>query len=179
MSVVTVTAAVCNKEKSKRVIFKMKSKTHSYTVKVEWTGNPGQGTRNYKSYTRNHEISIAGKQTILASSAPPFRGDSSKYNPEELLVASLSTCHMLWYLHLCAEAGIVVTSYADNPTGTMAETENGSGHFTEVILKPSITISTESDREQAIVLHHKAHKMCFIANSVNFPVDCQSTIASI
>lgn len=157
----------------------MKPKTHTYTVKVEWTGNLGHGTSHYKTYTRNHEISVAGKPTILASSDPAFRGDSTRYNPEELLVASLSTCHMLWYLHLCADAGIVVISYVDNPTGTMTETENGSGCFTEVTLKPSITINTASDREQAIALHHTAHEKCFIANSVNFPVHCQPAIASI
>lgn len=157
----------------------MKPKTHSYAVKVEWTGNLGQGTSNYKAYTRKHEISVVGKPTILASSDPAFRGDWARYNPEELLVASLSTCHMLWYLHLCAAAKVVVVSYIDNPTGTMIETENGSGYFTEVILRPSITITPESDREQAIALHHKAHKMCFIANSVNFPVHCKSAIASI
>lgn len=156
----------------------MKHKTHAYTVKVEWTGNLGQGTSNYKAYTRNHEISVARKPIILASSDPAFRGDSTRYNPKELLVASLSTCHMLWYLHLCAEAGIIVMNYIDNPTGTMAETEKG-GYFTEVVLKPSITIATNSDREIALTLHHKAHDFCFIANSVNFPVHCQPAIASI
>lgn len=155
----------------------MKSKIHSYTVKIEWAGNLGQGTSNYKTYTRNHEISGIGKPTILASSDPAFRGDSSRYNPEELLLASLSTCHMLWYLHLCAEAGVIVNSYADNPTGTMTETENGSGHFAEIVLKPSVNISAESDRKQAIALHYKAHKMCFIANSVNFPVHCHAIVS--
>lgn len=157
----------------------MKPKTHSYTVKIEWTGNLGQGTSHYKTYTRNHEISVGGKPTIPASSDSAFRGDSTRYNPEELLVASLSTCHMLWYLHLCAEAEIIVISYTDEPTGTMTETDRGGGHFTEVVLRPNIIIGATSDRERAISLHHKAHELCFIANSVNFPVRCQSTITSI
>jgi organic hydroperoxide reductase OsmC/OhrA len=111
-------------------------KEHTYKLTVRWTGNTGSGTLNYKSYERSHVISAENKPEIFASSDPVFRGDKTKYNPEELLVASLSGCHMLWFLHLCAEAGIVVTGYSDNPTGIMTETENGGGKFKEVVLRP-------------------------------------------
>ena len=145
------------------------SKIHNYKTSVIWTGNKGTGTSDYKSYSRDHIIKVEGKEEILGSSDPAFRGDVTRYNPEEMLVASLSTCHMLWYLHLCADAGIVVTDYKDNAEGEMEEDENG-GRFKEVILKPMVTITDESKRELANELHHKAHQFCFIANSVNFEV---------
>ncbi|HEY9623996.1 MAG TPA: OsmC family protein [Crinalium sp.] len=149
------------------------SKTHQYQVEVRWTGNTGQGTANYRVYERAHDISAAGKPVIPGSSDPAFRGDPTRYNPEELLVASLSTCHMLWYLHLCAEAKIVVTDYQDHPIGIMTETQEGGGQFSDVTLKPIVTIQSDSDLEQAEQLHEKAHHFCFIANSVNFPVRCE------
>ena len=145
-------------------------KKHSYQLTLQWTGNTGQGTLNYKAYDRSYEIEVRGKPVILGSSDSTFRGDRTKYNPEELLVASISSCHMLWYLHLCADAGIVVTDYRDRATGKMCETKNGGGRFTEVILQPEITITAESNLEQAKQLHHQAHELCFIANSVNFPI---------
>jgi organic hydroperoxide reductase OsmC/OhrA len=147
--------------------------THQYQVEVKWTGNTGQGTANYRQYDRAHEISATGKPIIPGSADPVFRGDPTRYNPEELLVSSLSTCHMLWYLHLCADAKIVVTEYLDNPIGIMTETEEGGGRFTEVILKPIITLTADSDLALANQLHEKAHHLCFIANSVNFPVRCE------
>lgn len=150
-------------------------KQHHYSLQMTWTGNTGEGTKSYQSYSRNHIYKSNGKPEIPGSSDPSFRGDASRYNPEELLVATLSSCHMLWYLHLCAVNGIVVTSYEDNPVGTMAEETNGSGHFTEVILKPSIQIS-KGDVAKANELHHEAHDMCFIANSVKFPVKCEAEI---
>lgn len=149
------------------------SKNHQYQVEVHWTGNTGQGTANYRAYDRTHEISVIGKPMIPGSSDPAFRGDSTRYNPEELLVASLSTCHMLWYLHLCAEARIVVTHYLDTAIGIMTETNEGGGRFTEVILQPRITVKSSSDLAVAEQLHEKAHHLCFIANSVNFPVRCE------
>lgn len=149
------------------------SKNHQYQVEVHWTGNTGQGTANYRAYDRAHEISVGKKTIIPGSSDPAFRGDPTRYNPEELLVASLSTCHMLWYLHLCAEAKIVVTHYLDRAIGLMTETAEGGGRFTEVTLKPSITIKSGSDLAVAEQLHEKAHHLCFIANSVNFPVCCE------
>ncbi len=143
---------------------------------MRWTGNLGTGTSGYRAYKRDHEIAAPGKQSILGSSDPAFRGDPSRYNPEELLVASLSTCHMLWYLHLCAEAGVVVTGYADEPVGRMAEAEDGGGRFTEVVLRPRVSVAEGTDRELAQHLHEKAHHLCFIANSVNFPVTCQAEV---
>jgi organic hydroperoxide reductase OsmC/OhrA len=154
-------------------------KEHRYSVQVRWTGDLGTGTSGYRAYKRDHEISAAGKQPILGSSDPAFRGDPSRYNPEELLVASLSTCHMLWYLHLCAEAGIVVTGYADEPTGTMVETADGGGRFTEVVLRPRVRVAAGTDPQLVAQLHEKAHHLCFIANSVNFPVICQAMIEGI
>lgn len=153
------------------------SKEHIYKTSLVWTGNTGDGTKTYKGYSRAHEISIEGKPTIVGSSDPHFNGDAAHYNPEELLVAALSACHMLYYLHLCAVAKIVVVDYKDDATGKMIETANGGGHFTEVILKPRIVISKESDVEKAQGIHHKAHELCFIANSVNFPVKHEPEIS--
>ncbi|HEY8927879.1 MAG TPA: OsmC family protein [Mucilaginibacter sp.] len=143
---------------------------HHYKTQVTWTGNLGTGTDNYRSYLRNHTITAAGKPTIPASSDPAFRGDRTRYNPEEMLVASLSSCHMLWYLHLCAVAGVVVIDYSDEAIGTMIETAGGGGHFKEVILHPKVKVADASMIEKANTLHHDANKMCFIANSVNFAV---------
>ncbi|WP_426276615.1 OsmC family protein [Chryseobacterium sp. S-02] len=143
---------------------------HNYKTIIQWTGNKGTGTSNYRDYERSHTISVENKPVIEASSDPAFRGDKTKYNPEEMLLSSLSSCHMLWYLHFCSEAGIIVTDYVDHATGIMEETSNGSGHFTEVILHPTITITDENKIEKAKELHTKANEFCFIANSVNFPV---------
>jgi organic hydroperoxide reductase OsmC/OhrA len=150
-------------------MFTMKN-LHQYQLHLQWTGNTGQGTSGYTQYERSHSISINGKPTIPGSSDPIFRGDPNMYNPEELLLASLASCHMLWYLHLCAENGIVVTDYTDNPTGTMQEAANGSGRFTEVVLKPQVTVKEPEMLEKAKTLHKSANQYCFIANSVNFAV---------
>ncbi|GAB4022662.1 OsmC family protein [Spirosoma koreense] len=146
------------------------AKEHHYSLTVEWTGNTGQGTASYRAYERSHTISVDDKVAILGSSDPAFRGDKTKHNPEELLVASLSTCHMLSYLHLCAEAGVVVVDYIDRAEGTMVETPEGGGHFTEVTLHPTVVVAEEAMIETANELHHQANKNCFIANSCNFPV---------
>lgn len=143
---------------------------HNYQATIQWTGNKGTGTDNYRNYERSHTIKIKNKSEILGSSDPAFRGDKTKHNPEDLLVASLSSCHMLWYLHLCSEAGIIVTDYVDNATAIMVETSNGSGQFTEVTLNPIVTVSEKSMVSKANELHKKANELCFIANSVNFPV---------
>jgi organic hydroperoxide reductase OsmC/OhrA len=147
---------------------------HSYSVQIRWTGNLGKGTGSYTGYSRNHEITAPGKGVLDCSSDPSFRGDSARYNPEELLVASLSSCHMLWYLHLCAESGITIVDYDDAATGQMTETRDG-GRFTEVILAPTVRISATSDAKVAESLHSRAHELCFIASSVNFPVLCRPT----
>ena len=146
------------------------SKEHHYAVTVDWTGNQGTGTSAYKAYARAHEIRSTGKPPIPGSADPAFRGDPARYNPEELLVASLSTCHMLWYLHLCAVAGIVVTAYADRAEGRMIEETDGSGRFIGVTLKPEVAVRRGADLAKARELHGVAHTMCFIANSMNFPV---------
>jgi organic hydroperoxide reductase OsmC/OhrA len=151
-------------------------KHHKYETTVRWTGNLGTGTSAYRAYSRDHEIRGAGKPTIPGSSDPAFHGDGSRYNPEELLVAALSTCHMLWYLHLCADNKVAVLEYEDHAEGTMEETADGGGRFLQVTLRPRITVTKESDRETAKKLHHDAHEKCFIANSVNFPVGCEPVI---
>ena len=143
---------------------------HQYSVQVTWTGNTGTGTSNYKDFERSHSILVPNKPEILGSSDPAFRGDKEKHNPEDLLLASISSCHMLWYLHLCAIEGVVVTDYTDRATGIMMETANGGGRFTEVTLNPLVTLTDSAMQEKASELHQKANEMCFIANSVNFPV---------
>ena len=151
-------------------------KEHHYSATIQWTGNTGEGTKSYKSYQRRHAILINGKPNILASSDPAFRGDKSRHNPEELLLASLSSCHMLWYLHLCSEAGIIVIDYVDNATGTMIDTENGGGRFSEVILHPIVIVSDETMIQKGAEMHTAANKLCFIANSVNFPLHHEAEI---
>lgn len=145
-------------------------KPHHYSATIKWTGNKGTGTDNYRNYERSHQIIIENKLVILGSSDPAYRGDKTKHNPEDLLVSSLSACHMLWYLHLCSEAGLIVLDYTDNATGVMIETSNGGGQFTEVILNPIVIVTENSMVEKANELHKKANELCFIANSVNFPV---------
>ena len=145
-------------------------KTHHYHSTVTWTGNTGSGTSDYLSYSRDHLIAIENKPDLLGSSDTAFRGDGTKHNPEDMLLASLSVCHMLWYLHLCADAGIIVTAYTDTPSGVLHEREGGGGKFTEVNLYPQVTIAGDKYNDLALALHDKAHECCFIANSVNFPV---------
>lgn len=147
---------------------------HHYHVNVEWTGNRGSGTSGYRDYDRNHIISTDGKPPIAGSSDPAFRGDAARWNPEDLLVASASACHKLWYLHLCAEAGIVVTVYLDEAEGTMTDDADG-GRFERIVLRPHVTIAT-GDRDLALQLHHQAHEKCYIANSVNFPILCEPVL---
>lgn len=148
----------------------MMKKNHCYTSTIIWTGNQGTGTDNYKNYERSHKILVENKQEISASSDPSFRGDKTKHNPEELFLSSLSSCHMLWYLHLCSEAGIIVHEYSDKCTGIMTEISKEGGKFSEVTLNPVITVQDNSMIEKADGLHKKANELCFIANSVNFKV---------
>jgi organic hydroperoxide reductase OsmC/OhrA len=148
----------------------MPDKTHHYSVQVTWTGNEGTGTSSYRGYSRAHVINAHGKPPIEGSSDPSFRGDPARWNPEELLVASLAACHKLWYLGLCAGAGIVVVNYEDNAEGEMVEEADGAGQFTSVVLKPKVLLAAGSDLAKAQALHKEAHEKCFIARSVNFPV---------
>jgi organic hydroperoxide reductase OsmC/OhrA len=147
-------------------------KSHHYRTRLDWTGNTGEGTATYKSYRRDFTVASAAKAPIDGSSDPAFRGDPARYNPEELLLASLSSCHMLWYLHLCSVNGIVVLSYTDDATGAMEENPDGSGQFTSVCLNPHVTVafSGSESLQKAEALHAEAPHLCFIARSVNFPV---------
>lgn len=145
-------------------------KEHRYAATTTWTGNKGTGTSGYQAYGRDYVIEIEGKAAIQGSSDPAFRGDRKKHNPEELLLMSLSSCHMLWYLHLCSEASVTVVGYVDKATGVMVETPDGGGRFLEVTLNPVVVVADQSMVEKAISLHAEANKLCFIANSVNFPV---------
>ncbi|WP_340105958.1 OsmC family protein [Rhodohalobacter sp. 8-1] len=145
-------------------------KSHQYKTDLKWTGNRGNGTAGYRSYDRSYSVMINGKPTLEGSADPAFRGDVSKWNPEELFLASLTACHMLWYLHLCADEEIHVMSYKDQASGVMEEMDNGSGKFAEVVLHPQVTITHTVNLDKAEKLHQRANEMCFIANSCNFPV---------
>jgi organic hydroperoxide reductase OsmC/OhrA len=151
-------------------------RAHTYQVTVTWTGNRGEGTANYRAYARDHLIEAAGKPQIPGSADPTFHGDKTRWNPEDLLLAALSACHKLSYLHFCAVSGIVVTDYVDHAEGRMEEDGKDGGRFTEVTLRPRITIQPGGDIALAERLHHIAHEKCFIATSVNFPVLCEPEI---
>jgi organic hydroperoxide reductase OsmC/OhrA len=149
------------------------AKIHQYQATLTWAGNKGSGTMDYRSYDRSYIISIDNKPDILGSSDSAFLGDRTKHNPEDLLLSALSSCHMLWYLHLCSQNEIIVMEYKDRPVGSMQENSDGSGHFTEVTLNPVVVITDEAQIEKANALHEQANKMCFIANSCNFPIKHQ------
>lgn len=143
------------------------SSAHQYLLELEWRGDH---TRDYESYAREHLIRINGKSELRATADPLFRGDSALHNPEDLLLAALSGCHLLTYLALCARARINVLSYRDDAEGTLELTKDGGGRFTDVLLKPQVVIEDATQLEKATAFHAAAHKYCFIANSVNFPV---------
>jgi organic hydroperoxide reductase OsmC/OhrA len=142
---------------------------HSFEVSVEWLGNRGTGTSHYRAYGREHRVTAEGKPEIAGSSARVFHGNLDRWNPEEELIAALSACHMLSYLHVAVLHGVVVDAYTDAATGTMRVNDEGGGRFTEVTLSPVVTIST-GDPDLANSLHAEASRKCFIAASVNFPV---------
>jgi organic hydroperoxide reductase OsmC/OhrA len=146
------------------------SKQHHYSLNIRWTGNKGEGTTHYRSYSRDHIISAEGKPDLSGSSDPAFLGNRQHYNPEDLLLASLSSCHMLWYLHLCADAGVIVVDYIDQPSAILVEEQGSGGRFTEATLCPVVTVAEASMADKALQLHAEAHRCCFIANSLNFPV---------
>lgn len=151
-------------------------KTHQYKTHISWSGNMGVGTLNYKAYKRDHIIHVACKaQNIMGSSDPSFAGDAKRFNPEELFLSSLSSCHMLWYLHLCSTNNIVVVNYTDQAVGIMEEEDNGSGHFTKVTLYPKVIVKDSQMIELANHLHEEANSKCFIANSCNFKIDHKPT----
>lgn len=150
---------------------------HHYDVAVRWSGNRGSGTVGYRSYDRTHEVRVEGKPVIPGSSEPSFRGEPDRWSPEELLVAALSQCHMLWYLHLAAMAGVVVVGYSDAATGTMVTDRDGGGRFTGVVLRPSVTVADPAMSQRAQELHTEANAKCFIAQSVSFEVEHQPSVA--
>ncbi|GAA3899132.1 OsmC family protein [Microbacterium invictum] len=149
---------------------------HHYGLRTTWTGNRGTGTSGYRDYDRAVTISIDGKPDLAASADKPFRGDPTRWNPEDLLLAALSECHLLSYLHACVTAGVVVVSYTDEATGTMALDGRGGGAFTEVTLRPRVEVETAEMMDAAIAAHAQANAWCFIANSVNFPVRHEPTV---
>ena len=149
---------------------------HVYTAKLTWTGNCGEGTTHYQAFSRDYDIACEGKPIVKGSSDPNYLGDATRHNPEDLLLASLSACHMLWYLHLCAVNKVVVTDYEDHPEGVMEVVSGSSGRFTEVTLRPRVTIGSGSDAAKAESLHETANAQCFVANSVNFPVRHEAAV---
>jgi organic hydroperoxide reductase OsmC/OhrA len=156
----------------------MTGRVHLYEAAVTWTGNLGQGTSKYSGYDRSHVARVDGKPDLALSADPAFLGNRAMYNPEELLVVAMSSCHMLWYLHLCANAKIRVVAYEDRPSGRLIESKDGKGHFESILLRPSVTIET-GDVQEARRLHQDAHEACFIANSVNFPVILEPSIQQV
>jgi organic hydroperoxide reductase OsmC/OhrA len=150
-------------------------KRHTYSIRVDWTGNQGIGTSAYRAYSRAHEINAQGKTAIAGSSDPVFRGDAARWNPAELLIAALSACHQLWYLHLCADAGIVVVAYSDDASGVEIEQADGAGQFESATLRPHAKLAAGSDENIARRLHDAAAEKCFIARSVSFKVEHKPT----
>lgn len=151
---------------------------HQYKLSLIWTGNSGTGTSGYTNYSRSHVIQADHKVQIHCSSDPAFWGDPTQYNPEEMLVASVASCHLLWYLHLCADAKVVVLDYTDQPTGILEINDRGSGAFREITLNPKVKVLEPVMIEQGIEMHKKAHSMCFISNSLNFPILHQVQVTS-
>lgn len=158
------------------ITFVSMEKKHHYNATIRWTGNQGTGTSGYADYTRSHTVNIKGKPELFCSSDVPFRGDGSLHNPEDFFLTAIASCHMLWYLHLCADAGVIVTSYIDHPEGILEQNSDGSGRFTGVDLHPYVEVSEASMLPLAAALHEKAHQKCFMANSCNFPVRHRAVI---
>lgn len=144
---------------------------HRYALAVEWTGNLGDGTSSYRGYSRDHDVVIPGLPVLKGSADSTFHGDKDRYNPEQLLLAALAQCHMLSYLHVAVKHGVVVTDYRDEASGLLRLNRDGSGQFERVTLRPRVTVADAGQAELAGRLHHEANQVCFIARSVNFPVD--------
>jgi len=146
------------------------AKQHEYSAAVEWTGNEGTGTSSYRAYKRTWDIAVPGKPVVHCSNDPLLGGDPKLMNPEDLLLSSLAACHMLWYLHLASESGVVVQAYRDTPIGVGETLPSGAGRFVSAVLRPVIDVPTGTNLELAADLHHRIHEFCFISRSVNFPV---------
>lgn len=144
---------------------------HEYTARVVWTGNRGQGTASYRAYDRTWNVETPGKPVIHCSNDPLLGGDPALHNPEDMLISALSSCHMLWYLHLASDAGIAVQSYRDDPLALGESESSGAGRFLRATLRPQIAVPQGTDLTVADAIHHEIHKTCYIARSVNFPVD--------
>ena len=153
----------------------MAIKQHQYTASIAWTGNRGTGTSGYRDYARNWSVRTPGKPEIHCSNDPLLGGDPALHNPEDMLLAALSACHMLWYLHLASDAGIVVTDYHDNPVALSETSPDGTGRFVSATLHPHARLAAGADLDQARAIHGKIHAHCFIARSVNFPVEYEPT----
>jgi organic hydroperoxide reductase OsmC/OhrA len=152
----------------------MGDKKHSYHTNLTWTGHT-EKVPSFKRHNRSYVLEIEGKPPVLGSSDPEFRGDRSRWNPEDLLVAALSSCHHLFFMYLCGQAGIEVLGYEDRAEGTMEENPDGSGQFSAVTLRPKVRLAPGSDVKVAELIHHASHEKCFIARSVNFPVRNEPT----
>lgn len=155
------------------------AKHHDFSAEIVWTGDRGEGTRHYRGYDRTWRIVTPGKAPIECSNDPALGGDPSKPNPEDLLLSSLSACHMLWYLHLASSAGMVVKQYHDNPLGVGETGPRGEGRFVSAVLRPRIAVERGTDLAKADALHHEVHQFCFIARSVNFPVSYEATYTEV
>lgn len=151
------------------------AKQHEYTAGVVWTGNAGEGTRHYRGYARTWDIATPGKPVVHCSNDPLLGGDPALPNPEDLMLATVSACHMLWYLHLACNAGIVIHSYADDPVAIGETASNGAGRFLGATLRPRIEVEPGADLDKAAALHRDVHQFCFIARSINFPVAYEPT----
>jgi organic hydroperoxide reductase OsmC/OhrA len=155
------------------------AKQHDYTCLIQWTGDRGDGARTYRGYDRTWTIATPGKPVVACSNDPLLGGDPTLHNPEDLLLSSLSACHMLWYLHLASVAGVVVRGYQDQPVGVGESTPDGAGRFLSATLKPHVQVQRGADLAKADAVHHEIHKVCFIARSVNFPVDYAATYEEV
>jgi organic hydroperoxide reductase OsmC/OhrA len=151
---------------------------HHYRLHSAWTGDRGTGTSGYRDYDRSVTLSVDGKPDLLASADKPFRGDPSRWNPEDLLLAALSECHLLSYLHACVTVGVAVVDYEDDATGRMVEDGAGGGAFAEVILRPRVIVAEQAMVDAALAAHHQAHEWCFIASSVSFPVRVEPEVSA-
>lgn len=146
------------------------SAVHDYSATITWTGNRGKGTSGYRAYDRTWDLASPGKPVVKCSNDPLLGGDPTLYNPEDMLISALSACHMLWYLHLASDAGIIVERYSDTPLAQGETLKNGASRFISATLKPEITLRAGADVKLADGLHHEVHRYCFIARSVNFPI---------
>lgn len=147
-----------------------------YELTLTWTGNTGSGTSGVRDFSRSHAVEVPGKPTLHMSADIPFRGDADRWNPEELLLAALSGCHMLSYLWLAAQNGVVVAAYTDHPSATLTLHRDGGGEMESATLQPAVTVLDERHRELALNMHEEAARLCFIARSVNFPVRHQPSV---